>query len=125
MKRLTLAAAAAVLLASSALAQPSPLTPADQFVGSLQITVSDALSQIKIALVQQDRQIAELRQQVAALTKEKTDLSAAKDDLTKKAAELEQTNVALMAAAKDRAAQKPACGTDPNCTGVGADKPKP
>lgn len=81
MKRLILALS---ILATPALAQQGPT--ADQYIGSLQVTVSDSLTQIKAALGQRDQQIAALTQQVAA---DKTAAEADKKtiaDLTAKAA---------------------------------------
>jgi hypothetical protein len=70
MKRLILAS---LLLATPAMAQePSP----EQFVGSLQVQVSDALTQIKSAMIMRDRQIAALQQQAAAKDKQIADLTA-------------------------------------------------
>lgn len=70
MKRLILAA---LLLATPAVAQE--VSP-EQFVGSLQVQVSDSLTQIKSAMIMRDRQIAQLKQDAAAKDKQIADLTA-------------------------------------------------
>lgn len=70
MKRLILAA---MLLTTPALAQEA--SP-EQFIGNLQVQVSDQLTQIKSAMVMRDRQIAALQQQAVAKDKQIADLTA-------------------------------------------------
>jgi phage I-like protein len=73
MKRLILAASA-LLFAAPAFAQQPP-TP-EQYVGSLQVEVSDGLTAIKTALVQRDQKIAELMKQAQTDKKTIADLTA-------------------------------------------------
>ena len=71
-----------LLLATPGLAQEA--SP-EQFVGGLQVEVSDSLTQIKSALIMRDQQIAALQQQAAAKDKTIADLTKERDDLKAKA----------------------------------------
>lgn len=71
MKQLILAS---LLLATPAVAQQAP-TP-DQYIGALQVTISDSLTRIKTAMTQRDQQIAALTKEAEADKKQIADLTA-------------------------------------------------
>lgn len=81
MKRFPLAF---LLFATPALAQQQPPSP-EQFVGGLQVQVSDSLTQIKTEFNMWRQQIAALQQQIAAKDKTIADLTKENADLKAKA----------------------------------------
>lgn len=83
MKRLVLALllAASPVLAQEATQEATP----EQFISATQVLISDALTQMKSAMIMRDRQIALLRDDHAKLTKQVEDLTKERDSLKAKA----------------------------------------
>jgi hypothetical protein len=71
MKRLILAA---LLLSTPAFAQQAPT--AEEYIGGLQVAVSDSLTKIKATLVQRDQQISALTKQAEVDKQTIVDLTA-------------------------------------------------